>query len=84
MLLGGSGKQSVSIQRDTTEIKQKLLDGPLHIILNDLREAWKGVTEIDFSIESVDTEPQTGECAGAERGPSWPWVSRSTLWKQSA
>lgn len=58
MLLGGSGKQSSSIQRDITEIEQKLLDGLLRIILNDLREAWKGVTEIDFSIESMDTEPQ--------------------------
>jgi flagellar motor switch protein FliM len=58
MLLGGSGKQSASIQRDITEIEQKLLDGLLRIILNDLREAWKGVTEIDFSIESMDTEPQ--------------------------
>lgn len=58
MLLGGSGKQSASIQRDITEIEQKLLDGLLRIILNDLREAWKAVTEIDFSIDSMDTEPQ--------------------------
>jgi flagellar motor switch protein FliM len=58
MLLGGSGKQSASIQRDITEIEQKLLDGLFRIILNDLREAWKGVTEIDFTIESMDTEPQ--------------------------
>lgn len=49
---------SGSIQRDITEIEQKLLDGLLRIILNDLREAWKGVTEIDFNIESMDTEPQ--------------------------
>jgi flagellar motor switch protein FliM len=58
MLLGGTGKQSGSIQRDITEIEQKLLDGLLRIILNDLREAWKGVTEIDFTIESMETEPQ--------------------------
>ncbi|MBV8730905.1 MAG: flagellar motor switch protein FliM [Acidobacteriia bacterium] len=58
MLLGGTGKQSGSIQRDITEIEQKLLDGLLRIIMNDLREAWKGVTEIDFSIESMETEPQ--------------------------
>jgi flagellar motor switch protein FliM len=58
MLLGGTGKQSGSIQRDVTEIEQKLLDGLLRIILNDLREAWKGVTEIDFTIESMETEPQ--------------------------
>ncbi|HLI86256.1 MAG TPA: flagellar motor switch protein FliM [Bryobacteraceae bacterium] len=58
MLLGGTGKQSGAIQRDITEIEQKLLDGLLRIILNDLREAWKGVTEIDFTIDSMETEPQ--------------------------
>src|ERR1700731_2723980 len=36
MLLGGSGKSSVSIQRDITEVEQKLLDGLFRIILHDL------------------------------------------------
>ncbi len=58
MLLGGTGKSSGSIQRDITEIEQKLLDGLFRIILHDLREAWKGVTEVDFTIESMETEPQ--------------------------
>ncbi len=58
MLLGGTGKSSVSIQRDITEIEQKLLDGLFRIILNDLREAWRGVTEVEFTIESMETEPQ--------------------------
>ncbi len=58
MLLGGNGKSSASIQRDITEIEQKLLDGLFRIILHDLREAWKGVTEVDFTIESMETEPQ--------------------------
>ncbi len=58
MLLGGTGKSSPPIQRDITEIEQKLLDGLLRIILHDLQEAWKGVTEIDFTIESMETEPQ--------------------------
>jgi len=58
MLLGGTGKSSSSIQRDITEIEQKLLDGLFRIILHDLREAWKGVTEVDFTIESMETEPQ--------------------------
>jgi len=57
MLLGGTGK-SPTIQRDITEIEQKLLDGLFRIILNDLREAWKGVTMVDFTIESMETEPQ--------------------------
>jgi flagellar motor switch protein FliM len=58
MLLGGSGKSAVPIQRDVTEIEQRLLDGLFRIILHDLREAWKTVTTVDFTIESMETEPQ--------------------------
>ena len=35
MLLGGTGKSSTAIQRDITEIEQKLLDGLFRIILHD-------------------------------------------------
>ena len=56
--MGGNGKASGAIQREITEIEQKLLDGLFRIILNDLREAWRGVTEVDFTIESMETEPQ--------------------------
>jgi flagellar motor switch protein FliM len=58
ILLGGTGKVSTSIQREVTEIEQNLMDGLLRIVLHDLREAWKTVTNIDFTIQSVDTEPQ--------------------------
>jgi flagellar motor switch protein FliM len=58
MLLGGTGKSSANIQRDITEIEQRLLDGLFRIILQDLREAWKAVTNVDFAIESMETEPQ--------------------------
>jgi flagellar motor switch protein FliM len=58
MLLGGTGKSSALIQRDITEIEQKLLDGLIRIILQDLREAWRGVTEVDFTVEKMETEPQ--------------------------
>lgn len=58
MLLGGNGKASTKIQREITEIEQNLLDGFFRIVLQDLREAWKTVTAIDFKIESLETEPQ--------------------------
>ena len=58
MLLGGTGKSSANIQRDITEIEQRLLDGLFRIILQDMREAWKAVTSVDFTIESMETEPQ--------------------------
>ncbi len=58
MLLGGNGKNPLALQREITEIEQNLLEGLFRIILHDLKEAWKGVTNIDFSIESQETEPQ--------------------------
>jgi flagellar motor switch protein FliM len=58
MLLGGNGKASTSIQRELTEIEQSLLDGLFRIILHDLKESWRSVTNIDFSMESLETEPQ--------------------------
>jgi flagellar motor switch protein FliM len=58
MLLGGSGKTTINIQRDITEIEQKLLDGLLRIILQDLREAWRVVTAIEFTVAAMETEPQ--------------------------
>jgi len=58
ILLGGDGKLQFSAQREITEIEQVLLDGLFRLILRDLREAWKFVTEIDFAIDTIETEPQ--------------------------
>jgi flagellar motor switch protein FliM len=58
MLLGGNGKNPAVVQREITEIEQNLLDGLFRIVLHDLTEAWKGVTSIDFKIESMEKEPQ--------------------------
>lgn len=58
MLLGGTGKTSAAIHREVTEIEQVVLDGLYRIILHDLRQAWAGITPIDFTIEARETEPQ--------------------------
>lgn len=58
LLLGGTGKASLAPKRGLTEIEQKLLDRLVRIILQDLREAWKGVTEMEFTAEAIETEPQ--------------------------
>src|SRR5689334_11070289 len=58
MLLGGNGKNPAVLQREMTEIEQNLLDGLFRIILNDLTEAWKNVTTINFAIEAIEKEPQ--------------------------
>jgi flagellar motor switch protein FliM len=58
MILGGSGKTSTGINRETTDIEQSILDGFLRVILNDLRAAWISVASIEFSIDSHEAEPQ--------------------------
>jgi flagellar motor switch protein FliM len=58
MLLGGSGQGTLRPEREITEIEQSILDGLLRIILNDLRTAWQTVANLEFSIESHETEPQ--------------------------
>ncbi len=58
MILGGSGKSSAGIIRETTDIEQSILDGLLRVILNDLRSAWMQVASIEFSIDSHEAEPQ--------------------------
>jgi len=58
IILGGKGRTTNTIKREITEIEQNLLETLFRIILNDLKEAWKGVTLIDFKIEAVATEPQ--------------------------
>ncbi|MEQ1948000.1 MAG: flagellar motor switch protein FliM [Bryobacteraceae bacterium] len=58
MLLGGTGRGTTKITREVTEIEQSILEGLLRIILNDLRTAWAPVTNIQFSIEAHETEPQ--------------------------
>jgi flagellar motor switch protein FliM len=58
MLLGGTGKSGVKITREITEIEQSILESLFRIILNDLKTAWHSVTNIDFTIDSHETEPQ--------------------------
>jgi flagellar motor switch protein FliM len=58
MLLGGTGKVTTKINREITEIEQSILEGLLRIVLNDLRTAWGAVAQMEFSIESHETEPQ--------------------------
>ena len=58
MLLGGSSRAgSTKLTREITEIEQSIMEGIYRIILHDLKEAWRGISTIAFSIESHETEP---------------------------
>ena len=58
IILGGKARSSTVFQREITEIEQRLLDTFLRILLQELKEAWETVTPIDFTVESMETEPQ--------------------------
>jgi len=58
LILGGKGKDGGSYKRETTMIEKTLLDTVFRIVLNDLQEAWKPVTTIDFKIEGIENDPQ--------------------------
>ncbi len=58
MLLGGGGKVSATkINRELTEIEQSILEGLYRVVLNDLKESWRGITNIAFTTDSHETEP---------------------------
>jgi len=58
MLLGGTVKSLMKINREITEIEHTVLDGLFRITLNDLKSAWRTVTPMDFAIESYEADPQ--------------------------
>jgi flagellar motor switch protein FliM len=58
MLLGGNGQTAMNPQRKVTEIEKNLMQNLLRIVLQDLRDAWKTVADIQFSVQSLASEPQ--------------------------
>ena len=56
-MLGGPGEPLKQI-RTMTDIEQSIFDGVLKLALEDLREAWRGIIDLDFKIQARETSPQ--------------------------
>ena len=56
-MLGGAG-QSLEETRAVTEIEQRILEGFLKVITDDLQVAWKPLVELDLQILGRETRPQ--------------------------
>jgi flagellar motor switch protein FliM len=56
-MLGGPG-QTLSEARAVTEIEQRILEGFLKVLTDDLREAWAPLIELDLQVIGRETRPQ--------------------------
>jgi flagellar motor switch protein FliM len=59
LLLGGGGRQTVTLTREITEIELKLLQSLFRIMLQDLQSAWRTVVNLEFAVEAVETQTQS-------------------------
>jgi flagellar motor switch protein FliM len=58
LLMGSKGRSSVPAQRKITDIEKSIMQTLLRVVLQDLTEAWKSVAQVDFSVQSLASEPQ--------------------------
>ena len=58
LLLGGKGRASAPVKRKITDIEKKLVQTLLRVVLRDLNDAWKAVADINFTVQSLSSEPQ--------------------------
>ena len=56
--MGGGGRSLKIPEREVTEIEANILKGVARVMLNDLKEAWRMITDIDFRLVRHETEPQ--------------------------
>lgn len=56
-MLGGPG-EPLKQMRTMTDIEQSIFDGVLKLMLDDLREAWRGIIDLEFKIQARETSPQ--------------------------
>jgi flagellar motor switch protein FliM len=58
LLMGSKGRSNMTIQRKITDIEKAIMQTLLRVILRDLGDAWTSVAKIDFSVQSLASEPQ--------------------------
>jgi len=56
-MLGGPG-EPLKVPRTMTYIEESIFDGILKLLLEDLRESWRGLADLDFRIQARETSPQ--------------------------
>jgi len=57
LMLGGSGHAS-GVSRAFTEIEQNVTDAVVKLVLENLTDTWRAITEVHFEINGRETRPQ--------------------------
>ena len=58
LLMGSKGRSGAPTQRKITDIEKSIMQTLLRVVLRDLKEAWKSVADVGFSVQSLASEPQ--------------------------
>ena len=56
-LLGGGKVKPLVVAREMTKIEERILDGLLTLILQNLALSWQSVATVNFPVESHESEP---------------------------
>jgi flagellar motor switch protein FliM len=57
LLLGGEPTEAAAPARKLTEIEKNLIHNLLRVMLDDFREAWRSVADIDFEVQTLADDP---------------------------
>ena len=63
-LLGGAGRPMAN-PRPMTEIEQKIIQGVLKLLVDNLRESWRPVYAIEFAVSATETHPHMVQITSA-------------------
>jgi flagellar motor switch protein FliM len=55
-LLGGTGR-TITNMRAMTEIEQSIIQGVLKLMIDNLKESWRAVYQIEFALTTTETHP---------------------------
>ena len=58
ILLGGAGTTPPAAGHKMTDIEKSVMSAFLKVVLHDLSAAWRAVADVNFSVQSLVTEPE--------------------------
>jgi flagellar motor switch protein FliM len=64
LLLGSKEPSAAAMNRELTDMERHILSNLFRLITTDLEHTWKGVDEVEFRVESLDTRRRSARTLG--------------------